>query len=746
MKDLGCKDCGRVALLQVGRCAACRAVLCAVSCAKCGIVRRPQRRFSPIEAWCGTCCKRDDSANARAAVRSDVIRVLKELNVDPVIGGAAFDAVVGHRDVALLATAIRDDDVFNGSTSAPLVVDRLIAVLRLNGATTVAAPGCMFCGGTHRLRARFEGRRICEPCAHVARASPCTKCAVLVVRPRHPGEAVVCVPCRATARAARVGHCVNCGQERHLVRRHADRASRQLCADCVPATIVDCSVCGLRRAGNSGARSGRARCNVCASPRATCSVCHSPDRVIEVKWASGPVCRSCRAKLLARRSSCVGCGHIRRIDPRNTNGHAHCSTCAGLTPFNVCRGCGIEDRLYRGGRCFACVLDIRLDELLAENATFEPFRLLLRDSRAPRTVLRWLSSPVVATTIAAMTTTTLSLSHATLDDAGPRSGVAHLRAVLVEAGILEPRDEATARLEAFVDAKVRSVERAEDRKMIEAFGHWHVLRRYRHRVARYRGTRHPVDTGDARNDVHCAISFLDWLHEHNITLATCTQHHVDKWVTSGPAGRRFAKDFVRWAVKRRLATGIDIKLAPRQIPARTMSSEQLTVLVRRFLTDDTIRLPERVAGLLVMCFAQSLSRIVRLRRSDIESSDGHEWVRFGATPIELPDPIGIIVRMMCDNGKGRATSGAAKPSPWLFPGGHPGRPIGAQAMAIRLNAHGINAKMARTTAMLDLAAELPPAVLADMIGLVPNTAVRWVHAAGGDWTTYVAERTRGTAT
>ena len=45
--------------------------------------------------------------------------------------------------------------------------------------------------------------------------------------------------------------------------------------------------------------------------------------------------------------------------------------------------------------------------------------------------------------------------------------------------------------------------------------------------------------------------------------------------------------------------------------------------------------------------------------------------------------------------------------------------------------------------MLDLAAEgLAPSFLADLLGLHPDTAVKWVHAACGDWTGYVASRSR----
>ena len=163
--------------------------------------------------------------------------------------------------------------------------------------------------------------------------------------------------------------------------------------------------------------------------------------------------------------------------------------------------------------------------------------------------------------------------------------------------------------------------------MIDAFANWEVLRRHRQRVVRFAGSRKRVDSKHARNEVVFAVRFLDWLHEHNTVLETCTQRHVDEWVSSGPPGRRKAQHFVRWAVKRRLATGIDIRSTPDATPARMMSTEQLTALVRRFVADDTIRLPERVAGLFVMCFGQHLSRVVRLRRSDIEHGDGHDgWV------------------------------------------------------------------------------------------------------------------------
>jgi hypothetical protein len=55
---------------------------------------------------------------------------------------------------------------------------------------------------------------------------------------------------------------------------------------------------------------------------------------------------------------------------------------------------------------------------------------------------------------------------------------------------------------------------------------------------------------------------------------------------------------------------------------------------------------------------------------------------------------------------------------------------------------GIYAQTARRAALLDLAAQLPAAVLADLLGLHQTTAAKWMHQAGGDWSRYAAELAR----
>ena len=72
----------------------------------------------------------------------------------------------------------------------------------------------------------------------------------------------------------------------------------------------------------------------------------------------------------------------------------------------------------------------------------------------------------------------------------------------------------------------------------------------------------------------------------------------------------------------------------------------------------------------------------------------------------------------------------------------PGRPITPSRLGRPPRTLGIYALAGRRATLLDLAAQLPAAVLADLLHLAPTTAVRWMHQAGGDWTRYAAELAR----
>ncbi|MGW3956160.1 transposase [Streptomyces sp. NPDC004752] len=77
---------------------------------------------------------------------------------------------------------------------------------------------------------------------------------------------------------------------------------------------------------------------------------------------------------------------------------------------------------------------------------------------------------------------------------------------------------------------------------------------------------------------------------------------------------------------------------------------------------------------------------------------------------------------------------------YLLPGQSPGRPRNLLGLADTLRHHGLSARAARNTAMMDALVDLPPMVIADLLGIHPKTAERWATLAGGNWSDYLAAR------
>lgn len=657
--------------------------------------------------------------------------------------------------------------------------------------SVAAVSTCRSCGRPGmRLRPSKTLGRVCSSCAERARAEPCASCGVSRPPRRRladgRGLCTVCVQ-RDVEEAGRdrsrqviidaVGRAepllppetvaaaiaVACPTTWHLTKLAAafaadpdalvtGRSGAPVEADRLAATLRSagatriaafvCSRCGQsgRCARVSG---GQAICDRCgAHRRDRCSSC-ATIKAVAVVWAAGPVCSTCYQRALAAKGTCEDCGARRRIDPRDSSGRQRCSDCAGLAAFAICDGCGVEDRIWRRRRCFACNLADRVGQLLAEadgtvRVELSGLAAALVDTTSPRAVLRWLEAPVVADTLAGLAQRRIEASHEALDALGAGRAVAHLRHVLISAGVLPARDETLAGLHDWVEAQLDRIEVVEDRNLVAAYATWWVLRRRRERLAR----RPTLQVGYDHRNLLRAIELLGWLRAHDSSLGSCTQAHIDLWLASGPPSRRDADRFVRWARRRRLCAPIVIARQPAAMPVAAREPTALAGLARRLLADDTIALPDRVAGLLVILYGQTATRIAALNLDHINHRDAITTLALGSTPVELPEPLAQLVRQLATSRHGRPALGG-DPGRWLFPGGRPGRPITASRLSVRLNKLGIDVRAARTTMLIELSGELIPAVIADTLGLSPGTATRWVRAAAGDWNAYAASRASG---
>ena len=86
--------------------------------------------------------------------------------------------------------------------------------------------------------------------------------------------------------------------------------------------------------------------------------------------------------------------------------------------------------------------------------------------------------------------------------------------------------------------------------------------------------------------------------------------------------------------------------------------------------------------------------------------------------IELVEPFNSLILQLPI--RRRAGISDQLPTKWLFPGPTPNRHAAAAAIATRLRILGIEPRKMRASAVAQLAAEIPPAILAGTIGITPG--------------------------
>ncbi|GAA3812104.1 hypothetical protein ACFQ0G_14475 [Streptomyces chiangmaiensis] len=103
----------------------------------------------------------------------------------------------------------------------------------------------------------------------------------------------------------------------------------------------------------------------------------------------------------------------------------------------------------------------------------------------------------------------------------------------------------------------------------------------------------------------------------------------------------------------------------------------------------------------------------------------------------LPAPLDALMEELIASRRGHTL--VDEPGTWLFPGRVPGKPLSSDQLVLRLRALGVNPREDRATALFTLAAQVPAAILARMLGIHRAVAVQWQRASGGDWAAYAAD-------
>lgn len=133
----------------------------------------------------------------------------------------------------------------------------------------------------------------------------------------------------------------------------------------------------------------------------------------------------------------------------------------------------------------------------------------------------------------------------------------------------------------------------------------------------------------------------------------------------------------------------------------------------------------RIAGILLLLYAQPLVRVAAIEVSAIGRSPDGLVITFGASAVPAPHPFDTLLQQHLDHRPNQR--GANADSSWLFPGTRAGRHLHPNTIMLRLRALGINLRATRTTALRQLVSQAPPPVVATMLGY--SQQVTHLHAA-----------------
>ncbi len=581
---------------------------------------------------------------------------------------------------------------------------------------------------------------LCSRCCSV-KPAPCWSCGALTVGRDRNGQSR-CPACYQRP----VGTCGRCGRVRAIVRLARD-GDPDLCGVCWQGPVMKCEGCGRVRPCR-GERKGKMLCIVCRpvtpQPCAHCGEARQP----MAHWHEGPICKRCYARALATKANCPRCGQLRRLRRYPGGDQPVCAECAGQPATHVCTVCGAEDLLYERGVCPRCVLHRRLRVLFGDDANcrrtgLAPLFEALTAARDPRATLDWLNKDDKSSAILGrVARCELRLTHDMLDqlEAVLNTGRnAPLEYLLVATGALHARDPVLAALERWCERFLGRIDQPEHAHLLRTYIHWHVIRRLRARPLKPGLTE---STGSStRTRLQCIASFLDWLTRRGCCLSECQQTDVDTWCANQlPHRVGIIHAFTTWAIEHKAMPVLDVPAGRGIRPVAPIERDDW-VIARQLLHAQDIDAADRVAGALVVVYAQPLTRINRLTVSDLIIQPDRVAIRLGSSPVEISEPLARYVRELVNERQPQPSKVQIRSDPgWLFVGANPGRPISQYALAARLRRHGVRPGRHRLVALHQLASEMPAALVADLLGISPGTANNWARLAGRSWNAYPALR------
>ncbi|CAM5320136.1 hypothetical protein SCHAM137S_01968 [Streptomyces chartreusis] len=600
-----------------------------------------------------------------------------------------------------------------------------------------APPGrCSGCGRHGPIK--LKKRNLCSTCAGKQRPpQPCRDCGhtrPVAARDAHGPQ------CHACWRRQHRALCTRCGQDRPALGTLDGRPYCPYCWEKARSAAELCADCGRLPTALTSRQDGLRRCRRCHQAKpGPCARCGTVTKA-ERHWPEGPICLTCVDTVRFTHATCASCQQHRPVFDRDSDGHPICPECSGIQLAYTCTVCGGMGRIHSRQCCPPCRAAQRLDEVFTAGtdhlkAELAPLYRHLAGYPSPYTLIAYLDG-TGGRLIHRLLTGDLACTHDSLDQLRQTTSVAHLRSLLTAVGLLPSRDEHLARAHHRAQILLNTMHESSDRLLLTRYLRWTVLPAAYEHTDRT-GSLCPHHARYLLEQLRTAHAFAHYLRTTGSTLADCTQPHVDAWLSSQRWRTSYLRQFLTWAaVHGEAPRHVAVSALATSEDRSIMSDTDRLLLAHRLEHDDTIALPDRIAGCLVLQYGQHVTRITQLTVDDVlehPKEPGILGLTLGSDPLWLrPRLSHLMARLITERHPDRVLARSI-PTPHLFPGSHPGRPLSADHLARRLKTLGIkNLRRARNGALLSMVGSVHWKLLADLLGISDSAAQRWHTAAGGD--------------
>ncbi|MGJ6968631.1 hypothetical protein ACSDR0_42665 [Streptosporangium sp. G11] len=465
------------------------------------------------------------------------------------------------------------------------------------------------------------------------------------------------------------------------------------------------------------------------------------------RWPDGYICRNCADRALRTRGTCPECSQDRTLPGRRCgDGVAVCTTCAGFSQTFDCSRCGFEGKLLGGRLCERCTLSDRLTVVLDDSTgrirpELTPLFDLLVAMERPASGLAWLAMRPghlgnASALLQRLARGQIPLTHDAFHELQPWRTIAHLEELLVTSNVLPAADKYICSFQRWLPGHLASIANPEHVKTIRLFATWRVLPALRKRAERSNIT--PSVRRNAADQIKYATAFLIWLDKCDRTLASCRQSDIDAWYAENTEYTRAqVRTFLTWAMQSRQCSrslSLPAGKISRQAP---MTEDERLAALRHLLLDADVPPLLRVAGIIVLLYAQPLTRVVQLTVDDLLRDGEAVFLRLGDPPSPVPEPIASLLLnyIATRDNMNTATNRASR---WLFPGRRSGQPCRPDHLSALLREIGIPVAAACGAAIRQQLLEMPAPVVADALGYHDKTTARLLREGGGGWNRYAA--------